>query len=283
MFRRRRHDVNIAQLAAFFAFACLMTSVAFGQEARPINLGFKFPDRIIDNRFEQTRKAEVEKELAARLASICQKEIPYWTFRSTGDGLPRLEVRLLLKNSTWLLAIGLIHLPGRLDLKDTWSSVLFEPGYLATQVLPKDKGWISAIATSFEGWLQGESKYQLVKALEEFAPLGTQMATVSQGGTAVLPLRYKKYSVLSMSTFRIICEWRGHGIVTLYSTGLGDPYDFTPDAPQFKGIWIRHNKWMLGGDTEDIAKHITDLPGLQPRWFYLEQLRSASPLSAVPE
>jgi hypothetical protein len=309
MFRLGLRSFCATQRGVFVALLCLMCSAAAGQEPQAINVNFAFPLRAIDNRFEHTSKSEVEKEVAAELAKICRNQLPFWTFRSSATGVPRLEVWLSQKNSTWSLNMTFEHPVGK-NFKNRWSSVVYAPGDLDTQVLPKDKAWVSKVSTAFQALLQGESKNEGLEALKEFAPLGTQMANVpAQTGaappranvpvnattvlplanvpaqaTAVLPLEYGKYRALSLSNFRIMCKWNGHGVVVLHSTGTGAPMDFTPDAPKFKGIWVVLNKWDFGGNIEEVSIHVNDLPRLKPMAFFLEQINSAPPqISVAPQ
>jgi len=276
MFRRRLHSFRTTQSEILVALLCLLCSAAAGQESQAINVHFAFRLPAINNRFENTSKSDVEREVATELAKVCQNQLPFWTFRSSASDVPRLEVWLSQKNSTWSLNMDLEHPIGK-TLKDRWSSVLYAPGDLDTQVLPKDKGWIPKISAAFQSLLQGESKNEVLEALKEYAPLGSQMANVPAQGTAVLPLEYGKYQALSLSNFRIMCQWNGHGVVVLHSTGTGASNDFTPDKPKFKGIWVVLNKWTFGGNNEEISAHMGDLPELKPVAFFLEQINSAPP------
>jgi hypothetical protein len=252
--------------------------VSRAQDAQPVNINFAFGVSALDARFEQVSKADVEKEISAELAKSCQQRFPFWTFQSKGNDLPRLDVRLSLKNSTWSMKVSFAHSPGK-ALKDRWSSVLYAPGDLDAQVLPKDREWTPTTKAAFESLISGENENEILTALEEFVPLGTQVAAVPHQMAAVLSLDYGKYEILSLSGFRIMYQWAGHGIVILHSTGTGAPNDFPPQAPRFKGIWVVHNAWDFGGRQEDASGHMGDLSGLQSLAFYLEQLNSPPPMT----
>jgi hypothetical protein len=177
MFRLRFHSLRETQLEVFVVLLCLMSSTAAAQEPQALNVNFAFRLSGIDNRFDQISKSDVEKEVTAELAKVCQKQIPYWTFRPGATGVPRLELWLSQKSSRWFVNMSFKHSPGE-NLKDQWSSVLYAPGDLDTQVLPKNRAWVSKVRTAFQTLLNAESKNEVLHALEKFAPLGTEMATV---------------------------------------------------------------------------------------------------------
>jgi len=281
MFRhplRKRYVATHAAVA--LAFLCLFPAVGHGQEAQGVNVKFAFRLPAVETRFEQVSQSDIEKDASVELAKSCWTHFPYWTFQATAGDLPRLDAWLSLKNSTWSLNIALAHASGR-KLKDKWSTVLYAPGDLDTGGLPKDRAWTAKIKATFEGLLEGESENEILKALQEFAPLGTQVARVPAQSTAVLPLEFAKYQVLSLSSFRIMCQWPGHGVVVLHSTGTGAPNDFTPETPKYKGIWVVHNKWEFGGHSEEISAHMNDIQGLKTLAFYLEELKSPPPQVSV--
>ncbi|MFI5092008.1 MAG: hypothetical protein ACHQIK_01065 [Candidatus Acidiferrales bacterium] len=272
----RRH----VSLAAIAVLLCLSSTVTRAQDAQAVNVKFAFRLSAVDTRFEQVSKPDVENEVSTELAKSGGNKFPFWIFQSTADAVPRLDVWLSLKNSTWYLNASLVHPTGR-ELKDKWTSVLYAPGDLDTQVLPKDRAWTPTIKAAFESLIGGENLNEILTALQEFAPLGTQMAAVPAQPTAVLPLEYGKYQVLSLSDFRIMCQWTGHGVVILHSTGVGASNDFTPEAPKFKGIWVVHNFWEFGGRREDVSGHQLDLPSLTTLAIYLEQVNSPPPQMSV--
>ncbi|HYK89502.1 MAG TPA: hypothetical protein VE398_12075 [Acidobacteriota bacterium] len=266
--------------AAIAVLLCLSSTVCRAQDPQAVNVKFAFRLSDVDTRFEQVSEMDVEKEGSTELAKSCGNRFPFWIFQSTADAMPRLDVWLSRKNSTWYLNASLIHPTGR-DLKDKWTSVLYSPGDLDTQVLPKDRAWTSTIKATFENLIASENSNEILTALQEFAPLGTQMAAVPAQLTAVLPLDYGRYQALSLSNFRIMCQWAAHGVVTLHSTGVGAPNDFTPEVPKFKGIWVLHNFWEFGGHREDVSGHQSDLPSLTTLAVYLEQVNSPPPQVSV--
>lgn len=284
MFPRLTHKPSVAFLrtALVTAFSLLCTA-GWCQDALPIAVQFEFREPAVDARFDQVPKYAVENDISAELAKSCAKQFPFWVFQPTvGNATSRILIWISLKDSTWSLNALLVHPTGK-AIRDHWSTVLYAPGDLDLHVLPKNRDWTPTIKAAFDGLLQSGSQNEILAAFQEFVPLGTQMAAVAAQSTAVLPLKFDKYQALSMSTFRILCDWSGHGVVVLHSTGTGSANDFTPDNPQYKGIWIVHNRWEFAGTPDDISRHAADLSTLKPRAFYLEQFNSPPPdLSVAP-
>ena len=262
---------------------CFLLKPGWSQDALPIGVHFEFREPAVDTRFDEVLKSQVEKEISADLADTYAAHFPFWTFQSTSNSAPAsAQIWISLKSSVWSLNISLTHAAGKI-IPDRWSTVLYAPGDLDVQVLPKNRAWRAKIKSAFDNLLHSEKQTEMLTAFQEFVPLGSQMAEVPAQTSAVLPLDFQKYQTLSMSSFRILCDWSGHGIVVLHSTGTGSANDFTPDAPQFKGIWVVHNRWEFAGTPDDIANHVGDLPGLKARAFYLEQFNSPPPdLSVAP-
>ena len=271
MFRWILNSSSLARVVVGMAFLCLLPPMGAGQESQVINVSFAFQTLAIENRFEHVPKSEIEKDIAVELAKSCEKQLPFWRFRAGVIDAPLLKIWLSQKDSTWFLNIAFLHPLGR-NLKDRWTGILYAPGDLDLQVLPKDRAWIPKVTKAFQSLLQEQLRDDVLEALKQFAPLGSQMANVPAQATAVLPLDYNKYRALSLSNFRIMCQWDGRGVVVLHSTGTGAANDFTPDAPKFKGIWVVLYTWEFGGSSEAVSGHVSDLPKLRPLAFFLEQV-----------
>jgi hypothetical protein len=276
---------------AVLALAFTCSTLAASQDSLPIHVHFAFGTASVAPRFREKTQKSVEQHIATQLATICSKTLHPWNCDALDQGSPILDASVQIRNDIWYLKVVLNPKSKNANLPGQWNEQqIFRAEDLIASGLPMDDGWVSPIAIAFEQLLSEESKSskEIFAVLKEVAPLGNNVvaipASLSPLPGAVLPLRWDAYKDMSTCRFRIYYHGKNGELITLLSSGSGGPMDFTPDAPQYKGVWVLHDTYQIGARSpEPIAAHIQELPDLTVIEFHLEETGVAPPgISIAP-
>jgi hypothetical protein len=283
---------GIMRRLVLILFELVIPALVYGQEALPIHVHFAFGTTAADSRFRSKSKQDIERQINAALAVDCTKALRPWRCDTAQNATSaNIGVSIQVHNDKWYLKTLLIPQPTVPDLKSEWNDQqIFTGEQLIASGLPMDDGWIAPVTAAFDRVIdqKAQSGKELFASLKQVAPLGTMVASVPVDTMhptpgAVLPLLWDHYQQMAGCRVRIYYRGKGGEIVSILSSGSG-PLDFTPDSPQFKGVWVLHESYQVGGRQPDpIGAHIQDLSDLKVIEFHLEDAGTLPPgLSVAP-
>lgn len=260
--------------------------LAGGQETLPVHVHFGFGTPAVATRFREKSQPSIEQQITNGIAQICSKALPPWQCDTAQQPSPNIDVSVQSRDDKWYLKAVLTPRPSGTDLKGEWNEqqIFTAEQLIAMGGLPMDDGWIAPIETAFEQFVSRDAKSgkELFAALKEVAPLGKSVVLVPLNvyplPGAVLPLRWDQYQELATSRVRIYYHGKNGELITIVASGSGGPIDFTPDAPQYKAVWVLHDTYQIGArPPEPITTHVQELPDLTAIEFHLEDLGTLPP------
>lgn len=222
-------------------------------------------------------QTQVTTDLRTRLNTALQG---YWDLeaaRSAGE-TPRLDIFLEKNGDQWGVVMMLAT---EAAPQGPWRASLYRPGDLdlcCNGGLPGESILQQDIEKRFDELLQG-SRDPILTALKTSVPLGKEVVLLGPPAPgadafAVLPLHWG--ARWATASYKLLCQWPQHGTVFLYSTGVCEPSDYTPQRKQYDAVKVRHDYFELRGrGREPIAQHVNDLDRLQPLAFFLEDATPA--------
>jgi hypothetical protein len=278
---------------ATFLLSLIGSVSALPQEALPIHVRFAFGTTAVNSRFRDKSKEDVEQQITARLATACSDALSPWRCDAgVAAGPAKIDVNVQVRRDKWYLRTTLTPQPTP-DLKGEWNDQQIFTGeeLIASGGLPMDDGWRAPIERAFAQLIDQKEQTgkELFASLKQVAPLGKNAVPVPLDAShplpgAVLPLRWESYQRMANCRVRIYYRGRSGELISIVSSGSGGPMDFTPEAPQFKGVWVLHDTYQVGSrPPEPIAAHVQELSDLTVIEFHLEDPGTIPPgLSIAP-
>lgn len=272
--------INLLKLCSRVLVAMLTGScIAAAQEASTIFVVFEADVPAITAMLDDpvTTASDTAEQLAASLS----KRIKFWNFKEGAAGqFPRL--RIVVRDDAWYSMRMMLSLSAADPEREVAGARWFEEGYLDTHGFPAEKDVPASAAKAFTTGIleaaEGNVPERVIEALKR-VPLGRSAlpTTPVENARAVLPLIWDRYFFLSNSEFLIRCNTPG-GTVWLHSVGtMGQ----IPHSAGFRGLEVKHVRYIFAHQPEDIAGHLSDLVHLTPEDFFLARFEDA--MMAGPE